>query len=194
MKYTRILSVGLAFVILAAAGCSGKDKNDAKDEKHDDKHVHGEGPNGGVVFDLAGNKVRQFSGDGDHFDNFVQAVRSRRIEDLFADIEEGHLSSALCHLGNVSYRLGEALSAAAVAERLDGMKAGDECRETFERFKAHLAANKVDVDRVPLQFGASLTIDPKTEAFTGPLSEKANPMLSREYRAGFEVPASASLV
>ncbi len=41
-----------------------------------------------------------------HYNNFVSAVRSRRREDLKADIEQGHLSSALCHLANISYRLG----------------------------------------------------------------------------------------
>jgi predicted dehydrogenase len=44
------------------------------------------------------------SGEGDHFGNFVRAVRSGRREDLTAEIEEGHLSSALCHLGNIAYR------------------------------------------------------------------------------------------
>ena len=45
------------------------------------------------------------SGDSDHFKTFLSAVRSGRREDLGADIEEGHLSSALCHLGNIAYRV-----------------------------------------------------------------------------------------
>ena len=40
--------------------------------------------------------------------NFLAAVRSRRSADLNAEILEGHLSSALCHTGNISYRLGRA--------------------------------------------------------------------------------------
>ena len=44
---------------------------------------------------------------GDHFGNFIAAVRSRKTADLNADILEGHYSSALCHLANISYRLGE---------------------------------------------------------------------------------------
>ena len=44
------------------------------------------------------------SGEGDHFKNFIDAVRSGRRDVLTADIEEGHLSSALCHLGNIAYR------------------------------------------------------------------------------------------
>ena len=42
-------------------------------------------------------------------DNFIAAVRSRRQQDLNADILEGHYSAALCHLANISYRLGRAL-------------------------------------------------------------------------------------
>jgi len=49
------------------------------------------------------------SGEGNHFKNWINAVRSRRAEDLNADVLEGHLSAALCHLGNIAYRLGRSL-------------------------------------------------------------------------------------
>jgi predicted dehydrogenase len=48
-------------------------------------------------------------GGGDHFANFIDCVRSRKKEDLNAPIEEGHISSALVHLANTSYRLGRTL-------------------------------------------------------------------------------------
>jgi predicted dehydrogenase len=44
-----------------------------------------------------------------HFENFINAVRSRKREDLTAEIEEGALSCVLVHLANVSYRLGRTL-------------------------------------------------------------------------------------
>jgi len=44
-----------------------------------------------------------------HVANFLKAVRSREYVDLAADILEGHLSSALCHLANISYRTGRSL-------------------------------------------------------------------------------------
>jgi predicted dehydrogenase len=44
-----------------------------------------------------------------HFDNFVKALQARKPELLRAEILEGHLSSALCHLGNVAYRVGRAV-------------------------------------------------------------------------------------
>jgi predicted dehydrogenase len=43
---------------------------------------------------------------GDHFQNFIDAVRSRKVEDQRASIKEGHMSSSLCHLGNIAYRVG----------------------------------------------------------------------------------------
>jgi predicted dehydrogenase len=49
------------------------------------------------------------SGGGDHFANFVKAVRARDHKLLSADIEQGHVSSAYCHLGNIAYRLGRKL-------------------------------------------------------------------------------------
>ena len=49
------------------------------------------------------------NGGGDHFANFVKAVKARDPKLLNADIEEGHLSSAYCHLGNIAYRLGRKL-------------------------------------------------------------------------------------
>jgi predicted dehydrogenase len=42
--------------------------------------------------------------DDEHFDNFLACVRSR--EQPNADIEEGHRSTLMCQLANISYRLG----------------------------------------------------------------------------------------
>ena len=44
-----------------------------------------------------------------HFENFVACVRTRKVEDLHCDILEGHMSATLCHLANISYRLGRKL-------------------------------------------------------------------------------------
>ena len=46
---------------------------------------------------------------GNHFGNFVDAVRSRKRTDLNAEVEEGAISTALVHLANISYRLGRTL-------------------------------------------------------------------------------------
>ncbi|MBN1481302.1 gfo/Idh/MocA family oxidoreductase [candidate division KSB1 bacterium] len=46
------------------------------------------------------------TGTGGHYGNFIAAVRSGKQEDLNCDIEVGHRSSVLPHLGNISYMLG----------------------------------------------------------------------------------------
>ncbi len=46
---------------------------------------------------------------GDHYANFIDCVRTRKKENLNAPIEEGHISCALVHLANASYRLGRTL-------------------------------------------------------------------------------------
>jgi predicted dehydrogenase len=45
-----------------------------------------------------------------HFSNFLDAIRSGKDETLNSDIVEGHYSSALPHLANISYRLGRELT------------------------------------------------------------------------------------
>ena len=46
---------------------------------------------------------------GDHFLNFIDTVKSRKREDLHAEIEEGAASTVLVHLANISYRVGRTL-------------------------------------------------------------------------------------
>jgi predicted dehydrogenase len=45
-----------------------------------------------------------------HFQNFIDCVISRNKANLNAPIEEGHMSCALVHLANASYRLGRSLN------------------------------------------------------------------------------------
>jgi hypothetical protein len=52
-----------------------------------------------------------------HFENFIAAVRSRQSNTLHAPLDEGHLSSTLCHLGNISYRLRRSLKFDGASER-----------------------------------------------------------------------------
>ena len=45
-----------------------------------------------------------------HMQNFLDAVKSRKHQDLRAEIEIGSRAAALCHLANMSYRLGRKLT------------------------------------------------------------------------------------
>jgi predicted dehydrogenase len=140
----------------------------------------------GIVYDKAGKEVTRFRGGSDqnHYDNFAKAVRSRKVEDLNCDIAQGHLSAALCHLANISYRLG---AETTFDKDITAFADCQEAAEALQRMKEHLKANGVDLAKAVGRVGPKLTIDPKAEKFTGSHAEKANPMLFREYRKGFEV-------
>jgi predicted dehydrogenase len=136
-----------------------------------------------IAFDKAGKEVQRWSGATDHYENFIQAVRSRKASDLNADILEGHLSSALCHTGNVSYRLGSARNPGEIRERLQDQKGAG---ESFDRMKAHLEANGVDVSDKKIVLGEVLQMDPQKETFLDNM--EANALLTRHYRRPYVVP------
>jgi predicted dehydrogenase len=60
-----------------------------------------------------------------HFQNFIDCLRSRKSADLKAPLEEGHLSTALCHLANISYRVNRSLVFDGAAERFVGDEEAD---------------------------------------------------------------------
>jgi len=61
-----------------------------------------------------------------HFENFIDCVRSRQAEHLKAPLADGHLSSTLCHLGNISYRVGRSLKFDGTTERFVGDEEADQ--------------------------------------------------------------------
>lgn len=139
--------------------------------------------NSAIVYDNDGKEVKRFSGGADHFENFITAVRSRRSCDLNADILEGHLSSALCHTGNISHHTG---TTGSLDEIQEIAQQHDLVAEAFDRMRSHMEANEVDLSQTPLTMGQYLEMDPQTERFTN--SIEANRLLTREYRAPFVVP------
>ena len=62
-----------------------------------------------IIITMGRNKTPEpaveFPKNLDHIENFCAAVKSRNQGSLLAEIEETHLSTAFCHLGNISYRL-----------------------------------------------------------------------------------------
>jgi hypothetical protein len=140
--------------------------------------------NGAKIVDKHGAQLKEFSGSSSHYANFIDAVRSRKPSNLNADILEGHLSSALCHTGNISYRLGKTLSPEEIRE---GVKGNKDLAETLGHMEEHLAANNVDLNKTPTTLGAVLRMNPQTERFIG--IPDADQLLTRGYRKPFVVPA-----
>ncbi|MBY0524120.1 MAG: Gfo/Idh/MocA family oxidoreductase [Gemmataceae bacterium] len=127
--------------------------------------------------------LKRGPGGGDHFANFIAAMRTRKIEDLNADILEGHYSSALCHLANLSYRVG---AGAPLTEKTT--VAGDDvATEALSRLREHLTKDAgLKLEDQKYRVGQKLVLDGKGETFVQ--NPEANKLLTRDYRKGFEVP------
>ena len=139
---------------------------------------------GTTAFDLEGKKLETLQGQGEnHFANFIRAVRSGKQEDLNGDILEGHQSTSLCHVGNISYRLGRTANPTEVREQLEAIKSRPETLDAFARMEKHLGERGVDLAATPLTLGAPLTIN--GEQFVD--NSQADALLTREYRGEFVV-------
>jgi len=91
------------------------------------------------AYDAAGKLVKQGSSDVGqqaHIRNFLDAVRSRNRDSLNQEIYSGHVSTAMCHAGNISWRTGKKLRFHAETETFDDPEAnhyvGREHRKGFE--------------------------------------------------------------
>jgi predicted dehydrogenase len=71
------------------------------------------GDGGYVLYDNRGKEVKKENasrGDTEHIANFLEAIRSEKPLSCNAEIEEGHKSTLLCHLGNIAHRTGRTLT------------------------------------------------------------------------------------
>ncbi len=153
-------------------------------------YLNGSGPV--AVFNNKGQKIKEFTDrrspeeqGSAHQANFLDAMRSRKIDDLNAEILDGHHSAALCHMANVSYRLGKESNRNAMADATAG---NPQMSDAFERLESHLAANEIDLTKTPAMLGPWVTMDPSSEEFVGDFAEQANTLSRRDYRAPFVVP------
>ena len=90
-------------------------------------------------FDAKGQVVKEMSGRaplGLHIRNFLDAVKSRKRESLNQEIEQGHVSSVMCHAGNIAWRTGKKLKLDPKTETFDDAEANQflsrEYRKGFE--------------------------------------------------------------
>ena len=122
---------------------------------------------------------------GGSFGNFINTVKSRNIHELNCDVLKGHYSAGVCHLANISYRLGE-----DVAFDKKGRLPGDNTTvlDTFESLREHLRGEVgLPLEGMSYRLGRVLQFDPQAERFVN--DDEANALLTRQYRAPFVVPA-----
>jgi predicted dehydrogenase len=119
----------------------------------------------------------------EHFRNFIDCVRSRNRADLKAEILEGFQSASLCHLSNISYRLGTDVPLSKETKAFGDDKAA---YESFESMKEHLAdAAHLKLEESAYRLGRKLSFDAAAEKFIG--DDEANKLLTRQYRQPYEV-------
>jgi len=119
-----------------------------------------------------------------HMRNFIDCVRSRKRQDLCAEILEGHRTVTLAHLGNISYRLGEEVPFNKGTKALGDDKA---FLESFEDMKRYLTDTAhLELTRSTYRLGRTLRFDAQAERFVG--APDADQLLRRPYRSPFVVP------
>jgi predicted dehydrogenase len=119
----------------------------------------------------------------DHFGNWIAAIRSRNTADLNAEILEGHYSAALCHLANMSVRLGKKVPFQPTATFFEN---NENAAEAYGRTVEYLKANKIDTGKSGYVMGRRLVVDAQAERIVD--DAEANALLTRDYRKGLEVP------
>jgi predicted dehydrogenase len=138
----------------------------------------------GLVYDNRGQLITKLAGGPEtHFENFIAAVRSGRREDLHADVLEGHRSTAICHAGNVSYRLGKPATA---AELRAAVQETPLMAEMLQRFLEHVKKHDVNLDAPSVTLGPWLECDRQNECFRD--NPAANRIVNGFYRPPFLVP------
>ncbi|MFO7906955.1 MAG: Gfo/Idh/MocA family protein [Planctomycetota bacterium] len=120
---------------------------------------------------------------GNIFENFIHCVRTRERDQLHADILEAHYSAALCHLGNISYRVGEQVPGTTKPE---GFPDVPQVQDSLDYVRWNLKqALGLDLDEHTYQLGPKLSFDAAKEQFVD--HDAANKLLTRDYREPFVV-------
>lgn len=137
-----------------------------------------------IAYDRNGAEVMKWSGSRSHMANFFASIRAGDPAMVNGRILDGHLSSALCHTGNISYLVGRTMSPADARAAIRSQPDGE---ATFQRMLEHLERNDVDVTVTGLIVGPVLAMNPAKETISN--HRAASKLLTREYRPPFVVPA-----
>ncbi len=147
---------------------------------------------GGQIFDKDSRPIEEFRDQGTrrdietkHVANFIEAVRSRDTSSLNCEGREGHLSAACVHMANISHRLGKTQHPDEIKHQLT---ANAKLADAFDRCRAYLGANDIDLDSSKATLGAWVTLDTEQERFVDDFADQANRLSRREYRKPFVVP------
>ncbi len=145
---------------------------------------------GAIAYDNDGKKLEAFEGsdNGAHRKNWIAAIKARKV--THGLLEEGHYSTSLCHLANISYLSG---AEKANVQLADAVASDLATKDAYWRMLDHLKANEVDLDKTKPIVGPLLKVDAKTEMVSHSdqvVTDAANncPIRKRVGRGEFTVP------
>jgi len=177
----------LVFEVRGLVEGESKSKRKVGNEYYTDRGMIADGkfhPNGGGSPEKLSDIDAKVA-PGGPFGSFIRAVRSRDMADLNAEAIEGHYSSALCHLANISYRLG---SEVPFNKKTKSFGDNSVVHDTFGNLKENLGDGLgLKLDEMSYRLGKTLTVDVENEQFID--DAEANAMLTRPYRKPFVVPS-----
>jgi hypothetical protein len=143
-------------------------------------------PKGGDQAEAVAKAEPERMSRGGNFGEFLRCMRERDTENLLWNLETAHYSSALCHLANISYRLGQSVAFGGKRKPFGDNQAA---HETFARMQDHLKDNAVKLEDTKYRVGPLLRVDAQAEKFVD--APEADQSLTRPPRPPFAVPASA---
>lgn len=142
---------------------------------------------GGTAYDNEGNKIQDFKGDsgGGHMRNWLDAVRSRNRSSLITEIEEGRISTDLCHYGNIASRVALRQGYADVEKQLAGI---DSAVEALGSIDEQMKGYGMDLRSRGIASSGWMTLDDEGRWFVaGNDAQSANGYMRDTYREPFVV-------
>jgi hypothetical protein len=134
-----------------------------------------------TLTDSEGNTISRFEGKQEnHYRNFIDAIINNDPGEIVGDIYEAHVSSGLCHLGNISQRLGSLACDEEIMKKLHDIKAPLATKQQLKRLRNNLSANGINEN---FTLGVELKIEAKNGAILD--NKDAFDMMTKQYREGF---------
>ncbi len=182
-----VMEFGKVLLVFEVRGLVGKNKDYPQQVANEYYTTEGV-IKGGKFYPKDGSEPQELKSDysikvapGGPFGSFLNAMRTRNPAEVNCNAEVAHYSSALCHLSNVSQRLG-------TLESIDKARSAvaniDSAKEALAKLEANGAAVGAKLEQ--LSVGPKLTFDPASEKFVD--APEADKLLTRNYREGFVVP------
>lgn len=142
------------------------------------------GRGGGKVVAPDGSELAKWKGgQNSHYGKFIDAILKNDNSVLTSEVESAGYSSDLAHVSNIAFKVGKDMAHEEVMERFGH---DDDLKESIARYGKIRSDNGVDAG-IQWTYGSKLTFDNKKHQFVGEGADKANPLMTRTYRKGFEV-------